>query len=202
MTKKAKFAIFTYATEKVPRDKSIRGAFENDSYTEARFTEIDRPLNLQFQTADLEEHKRLRVRGRAPEKKMSTYRINVFAALILVMSILVEIGNTQSSIYPYEEKRQSTTLHKYCGQNLSNALRLLCDGVYNSIIKKNVQEMAMEDYPYSDELYPFRSAVIANAMMGHYAGRRFRRQSRGAFDECCLKPCSIQELNTYCGRRQ
>ncbi|KAK2580605.1 hypothetical protein KPH14_007723 [Odynerus spinipes] len=139
---------------------------------------------------------------------MSTYRFNVIAALmLLVVSILVELGSTQSGMFPYEDKRQSLTLHKYCGKNLSNALRLLCDGVYNSMFKKSGQdlvglEMEMDDYPFGyDESYPFRSAVTANAMMGRFAGRRFRRESRGVYDECCAKACSIQELTSYCGRR-
>lgn len=62
-------------------------------------------------------------------------------------------------------------------------------------------EMEMDDYPFAyDESYPFRSAVTANAMMGRFAGTRFRRESRGVYDECCVKPCSIQELTSYCGR--
>lgn len=46
--RKAKFVIFTYVTGKKSRVKSIRGAFENDSYIEERFTEIDWPLILHF----------------------------------------------------------------------------------------------------------------------------------------------------------
>ncbi|XP_015188910.1 PREDICTED: LIRP-like [Polistes dominula] len=130
---------------------------------------------------------------------MSTYRFNVFATFVLIVaSFLIKFGNTQ---YSYQDKRQSMTLHKYCGQNLSNALGLLCDGVYNSMFKKSGQEMEIADYPFGfDDSYPFRSAVTANAMMGRFAGRRFRRESRGVYDECCVKPCSIQELATYCGR--
>ncbi|KAL2711732.1 LIRP-like isoform X2 [Vespula squamosa] len=143
---------------------------------------------------------------------MSTYRVCAFVAFVLVVTcFLIEFGNTQ---YSFQDKRQSQTLHKYCGKNLSNALGLLCDGVYNSMFKKNGQEetnemyvialfleMEMDDYPFAyDESYPFRSAVTANAMMGRFAGTRFRRESRGVYDECCVKPCSIQELTSYCGR--
>ncbi|KAI4491304.1 hypothetical protein M0802_010237 [Mischocyttarus mexicanus] len=130
-------------------------------------------------------------------KLMSTYRFNVFAALVLfVLSFLIKLGNTQ---YTYQDKRQSITLHKYCGPNLSNALGLLCDGNYNSMFKKSGQEMEIDDYPFGfDDSYPFRSAVTANAMMGRFVGRRFRREFKGAADECCAKSCTIQELTSYC----
>lgn len=56
--RKAKYVILTYVTGKKSCVKSIRGDFENDSYIEERFTEIDwRPLILQFSKADLEIHR-------------------------------------------------------------------------------------------------------------------------------------------------
>jgi hypothetical protein len=65
-----------------------------------------------------------------------------------------------------------------------------------------VAETEMEDYPfaYEDDSYPFRSRASANAMLGRFGGGRFRRNSRGVHDECCVKPCSISELLSYCAK--
>lgn len=66
-----------------------------------------------------------------------------------------------------------------------------------------ITEMEIDDYNYGyDDSYPFRSRASANAMMGRFGGGRFRRQSRGVHDECCVKPCSVSELRSYCGGRE
>ncbi|XP_015588287.1 LIRP [Cephus cinctus] len=134
-------------------------------------------------------------------KMMSIHRLNVLLAMVLVIAIVLpQMANGQSDVYQYGQKRTSITT-KYCGKHLSNALQLLCNGVYNSMFKKSGQEMEMDDYPYNyDEAYPLRSRASTNAMMGRFAGVRFRRQSRGVHDECCVKSCSVSELTSYCGR--
>ncbi|XP_011300351.1 LIRP isoform X2 [Fopius arisanus] len=130
---------------------------------------------------------------------MSTYRSNVIVTLVLAVAFILHLINAQSDIYQYGEKRQDgSTARKYCGKHLSNALQLICDGIYNPMFKKSGQEMEMDDYPYAYD-YPFRTRASANAMMGRFGGVRFRRQSRGVHDECCVKPCSMSELMSYCG---
>ncbi|XP_012265008.1 LIRP [Athalia rosae] len=134
---------------------------------------------------------------------MSTNWLNVVLALLLAVALAVpHLSRAQSDIFRFGEKRQSqNTQNKYCGKNLSNALQLLCNGVYAQMFKKGGQEMEMDDYPYGyDDSYPFRTRASANAMMGRFGGGRFRRQSRGVHDECCVKPCSVSELTSYCGR--
>lgn len=45
--------------------------------------------------------------------------------------------------------------------------------------------------------FPFRSRSRAMAIMPGF----FRRQARGVADECCSKPCTVDELSSYCGPR-
>ena len=60
--------------------------------------------------------------------------------------------------------------------------------------------MEIDDTPFTyDEYYPFRSRQSANAMIARFGGGRFKRFSRGVHDECCVKPCTIEELTSYCG---
>ncbi|XP_067215027.1 LIRP isoform X2 [Linepithema humile] len=130
---------------------------------------------------------------------MSANRLNVVVTLVLAVAFLAaESGNAQADGYPqFGPKRPSMSApQKYCGKKLSNALQIICDGVYNSMFKKSVQEMQMADYPvYS----PFMSPTKAQGILdGRFAGRR-RRESRGIHEECCLNACTISELSSYCG---
>ncbi|GFG29359.1 hypothetical protein Cfor_01239 [Coptotermes formosanus] len=45
--------------------------------------------------------------------------------------------------------------------------------------------------------FPFRSRSNAATLVPG----SFRRHTRGVYDECCRKSCSIQEIASYCGRR-
>ncbi|XP_044018615.1 LIRP-like isoform X2 [Aphidius gifuensis] len=113
-------------------------------------------------------------------------------ALLLVMSfIAVNLTNCQSDLYDYIRKRPEKQAEYYCGQKLSNALELICGGIYNGMIKKNNQELDMDNFAYFYNNWPLRSTAS-------FGIGRFRRQSRGIHDECCLKPCSASELRSYC----
>ncbi|XP_044018613.1 LIRP-like isoform X2 [Aphidius gifuensis] len=128
-------------------------------------------------------------------------------ALLLVMSfIAVNLTNCQSDLYDYIQKRHENPAESksasmyYCGQKLSSALQLLCNGIYNVMLKKNNQELDMDNFAYFYN-WPLSPRASANSMMGigRFGGERFRRQSRGIHDECCLRSCSINELKSYCG---
>ena len=58
-----------------------------------------------------------------------------------------------------------------------------------------IAETELDDYPYTYD-YPLRSKTTAM----RFGSPRFRRQTRGVHDECCVKSCSIDELTSYCGR--
>ncbi|CAL1683663.1 unnamed protein product [Lasius platythorax] len=157
---------------------------------------------------------------------MSANRLNVLVTLMIAVAFLAtESGNAQADGYPQFNPMRPTrnVPQKYCGKKLSNALQIICDGVYNSMFKKSGgqaqeeanngrrginfdyvrQEMEVADYPsygYSSYL-PFLTSAKARGMLdGSLAGRRFRRQSRGIHEECCINACTINELSSYCGQ--
>ncbi|XP_043464155.1 LIRP [Leptopilina heterotoma] len=131
---------------------------------------------------------------------MSTHRLYVLVTLVLAASLIIpQLVKAQLDLFQHVQKRSGMNKH-YCGKHLSNALQLMCNGQYNSMFKKSGQEMEIDETPFAyDELYPFRSRQSANAMIGRFGGGRFRRYSRGVHDECCAKPCSLEELTSYCG---
>ncbi|XP_066591752.1 LIRP-like isoform X2 [Prorops nasuta] len=125
---------------------------------------------------------------------MSTYRLCIFVTVLLVLVIiLADLGHAQVDIFQYAQKRPQNTVTKYCGIKLSNALHMVCNGMYNQMFKKSGQELESRDYGYVAQLSPER----ANAMLSRFAGR-FRRESRGVYDECCVKACTTDELRSYC----
>ncbi|CAH2096491.1 unnamed protein product [Euphydryas editha] len=72
----------------------------------------------------------------------------------------------------------------YCGRRLASALAILCD--YNLIKRSEIhQSMAQEDISW-----PWIEAHRV-----HSLGRRKRQVA----SECCDKPCTIDEMLSYCG---
>ena len=62
-----------------------------------------------------------------------------------------------------------------------------------------ISDIELDDYPWNyDDSYPFRSRASANAMMSRFGSGHLRREARGVHDECCVKPCSRDELLSYC----
>ncbi|XP_076624222.1 insulin-like peptide 2 [Colletes latitarsis] len=127
---------------------------------------------------------------------MFAYQLHVIVSLILVIAILMpETEHAQSVVFQYRLKRQAENEgRKYCGSNLASTLRMICGSVYNSRFKKNIPEMEM-DYGFNKDMHPYKSIESAKKML------RFRRNSLGIYQECCLKTCSTQELRSYCGSR-
>lgn len=58
----------------------------------------------------------------------------------------------------------------------------------------------MDDLPLNYQSYAYMSKIAPEAALRP----RIRREwvaRRGVYDECCRKPCSTQELKTYCKRK-
>ncbi|XP_047533667.1 bombyxin A-2 homolog [Vanessa atalanta] len=73
----------------------------------------------------------------------------------------------------------------YCGRRLATALALLCD---NNLIKRNPPHYTSTQ---NIELsWPWIEAHRAHSM---------GRSKRQVVAECCDKPCTINELLSYCG---
>jgi len=91
---------------------------------------------------------------------MSANRLNVLVTLMLAVALLVmESGNAQVDVYTQFDStsKRTSAPQKYCGKKLSNALQIICDGVYNSMFKKNGQG---EFQPIDREKYSCRSTSL------------------------------------------
>ncbi|XP_076240736.1 insulin-like peptide 2 [Calliopsis andreniformis] len=125
---------------------------------------------------------------------MFAYRLYLLVSLMLVKTILMsETEHTQSDVYQYGQKRQVNEVRQYCGKSLSSSLQIICDSRYNPRFKKSNQEMEVDDYMLSNHLIPYKTVENAKKML------RFQRNPRGIYEECCLRPCSTDELRSYCG---
>lgn len=98
-----------------------------------------------------------------------------------------------------------------CGGQLAATLSYLCNGKYNGPRQRRSGEVAKicgskvdkpgtfvvfrfdADVPDGDEdvHFPFMAKSAAHTML--------RRQKRNVVDECCRKPCTYDELRSYCG---
>ncbi|PNF39787.1 Locusta insulin-related peptide [Cryptotermes secundus] len=116
---------------------------------------------------------------------------------------LCTLAEAQSGLFQLADKRYT---NKYCGRKLSNMLQFVCNGNYYPMFKKtsqDVEDMNDSDFwiqttPIDEQevQFPFRSRSKAvTAVPGS-----FRRHTRGVYDECCRKSCTIQEMASYCGR--
>lgn len=59
----------------------------------------------------------------------------------------------------------------------------------------------IDDLPMQYQTYAYLSKLVPEAAT---IRTRFRREwypRRGVYDECCRKPCSVQELKSYCKRK-
>ncbi|XP_069696371.1 LIRP-like isoform X2 [Periplaneta americana] len=116
---------------------------------------------------------------------------------------LCTLAQAQSDLFQFADKRNT---NKYCGRNLANMLQLVCNGNYYPMFKKSSQDVDdmndsgfwIQSQPVQEPQlqFPFRSRTSASLIPDS-----FRRRTRGVYDECCRKSCTVQEMASYCGRR-
>ncbi|KAH8375548.1 hypothetical protein KR200_002221 [Drosophila serrata] len=98
--------------------------------------------------------------------------------------------------------------HKLCGSALSEALDLVCANGYNTLPQKRLPQSGVPGADYSSS--PLAHLLLSNWYAledgdGDVAsgfGIKTRRQRRhfpgGVYDECCVSPCSYDEISAYC----
>ncbi|CAH2096493.1 unnamed protein product [Euphydryas editha] len=74
----------------------------------------------------------------------------------------------------------------YCGRRLSNVLALLCD---NNLIKRSQSQYTSE-----------QGADFSEPWIAEHRAHSMGRRKRQVVAECCEKPCTIDELMSYCGK--
>lgn len=94
---------------------------------------------------------------------------NNLGVLFTILSLIVVV-NSQSNA------------QVYCGRRLATVLAYICDG---SLLKRS-------GYDVLDE-------ARSEWLRSQYQGSSFGRRKRQVVAECCEKPCTIDELLSYCG---
>ncbi|XP_059219028.1 probable insulin-like peptide 1 [Stomoxys calcitrans] len=97
---------------------------------------------------------------------------------------------------------------RYCGDNLVQALSILCEhGFYTRTTKRaDPLHTWQPDLPISAEngnTEIFSSLYTGSPFIPKYYNsliftQRQRRHHIGAYDECCSKACELSELSAYC----
>ncbi|XP_050315153.1 probable insulin-like peptide 3 [Anthonomus grandis grandis] len=79
----------------------------------------------------------------------------------------------------------------YCGKYLTEALATLCEGNYQTLRPVRIHKKSY----WKSQLY---TDLQSDAPYQNLGRRRRRRVTRGVYNECCEKPCSIDQLMMYC----
>lgn len=101
-----------------------------------------------------------------------TLNLKMNIQLVLVLSLVLMSTATQQS------------LQFYCGRRLADTLAIICESSYE---KRSGGASAGLDY---DMEWPWMVAQRARLLRAP--------MKRQVVSECCDKPCSIEELLTYC----
>ncbi|XP_068628005.1 bombyxin A-3 homolog [Battus philenor] len=122
-----------------------------------------------------------------------------FHQILSFVAFLTMITSGQGHIgggSPY----QNVNPQVYCGRSLARALALLCfdeDGyekrsdvgpTYGSVMPPYYKEQEMQ------LAFPWSAPSKARGMSFPSRGKRYQ----GVVNECCNKPCSVNELLSYC----
>lgn len=99
-----------------------------------------------------------------------------------ILLFVVSVAVTESLA---TDKETNVGTQKYCGRNLVNVLTIICDGMYNN-------QLAPASSTSTNLFRPKRSVLTIFQ-------RSNTRHRRGAYDECCRKGCSLDEMVGYCG---
>ncbi|XP_034249586.1 LIRP-like isoform X2 [Thrips palmi] len=127
----------------------------------------------------------------------SSWCVHVAVAVLVAFACL-EVCLAAAQRDPRHARTGTSGSSTYCGSRLSDALKFLCNGQYNSYFKTN-KTPPPEEYWAPPVQLPFRDRLRAASLLESRTQRT--RVTRGVFDECCSKSCTIDELMAYCELR-
>ncbi|XP_076259739.1 LIRP-like [Rhynchophorus ferrugineus] len=118
----------------------------------------------------------------------------VWVALYLVFLAYVHCMSRVTLPHP-------DALVRYCGDRFPDISSLVCQDMYHHADKKSKYrhpkniylDYIYENYPTEEQRYPFPFVMRSNANKL----LRMKRDTNPTI-ECCLKPCKLKEIQTYC----
>ncbi|XP_017461074.1 PREDICTED: LIRP-like [Rhagoletis zephyria] len=86
---------------------------------------------------------------------------------------------------------------RVCGPAIDAVLDTICENGFNTKFKKSMEWKDL------DNNYPPTRYASFPLLAGIHGGQvdtlaKTRRRREGVFDECCRKPCTYNELYSYC----
>ncbi|XP_064490372.1 bombyxin A-3 homolog [Ornithodoros turicata] len=88
---------------------------------------------------------------------------------------------------------------RLCGRRLLNFMEFICDeGFYDpfTVAKRSVDGLRLFPGYGSQQKSGFLGAESASQLLQ----KRIHGPTTGIYQECCLKPCTIDEAQTYCSK--
>ncbi|XP_025268958.1 uncharacterized protein LOC112639387 [Camponotus floridanus] len=120
---------------------------------------------------------------------MFTNQLNVLVSLMIVIAFLMsESRDAQTNGYP---NQKPTLPQKYCGEELLNTLRTVCND------NSRYQEMKMANLRYVSDSSPFLSRARAEETLKELFADRPRKWE-DLYEECCRNMCTLIDLSMYC----
>lgn len=140
--------------------------------------------------------------------EMASYYKSMFVRILICLEISLCFTTTMA---------MDLSTKRFCGHVLTESLALICDGEYETIIKRsddsfeddvyndqaaNAAATFIDELPIQYQTYAYLSKLLPeSAALRPRARRDWMYTRHGVYDECCRKPCSFQELKSYCKRK-
>lgn len=136
-----------------------------------------------------------------------------FRLLIGQILVWLEISLfvTSSMAVDYSDGFGQRSSKRFCGKMITDSLALICDGEYETIVPMEKRsDESFDEYndqpaalnlPAKYQSYPYLAKIAPDTAAVRSRVRRDWISRRGVYDECCRKPCSVQELRSYCKRK-
>ncbi|XP_011258536.1 insulin-like isoform X1 [Camponotus floridanus] len=128
---------------------------------------------------------------------MSTSQLNVIVSLIIPLMLFVLEANAQQP-------------RRYCGKELSDALNLVCGGVFNTPKPYNRDyqsndpnnSLVQEKEAVCDPSRNMSEKTCYQQERGYQDTKKSKVAKKvGVADECCSNKCTLQNLSMYCAER-